>query len=135
MTGPIAGSKPAYVSGLAALDDYAAAKKGAPFASLSPQDRDAILTDMETNAATGFSPDSAAFFALLRTHTIEGMFCDPMHGGNAGLIGWQLVGYPGPQMSYRNEIDKHFGQPWRLKPRSLEQITGKKPDPWEDEKG
>ena len=56
-------------------------------------------------------------------------------GGNAGLIGWQLVGYPGPQMSYRNEIDKHFGQPFRLKPRSLEQITGKKADPWEDEKG
>ena len=29
-------------------------------------------------------------------HTIEGMFSDPMHGGNAGLIGWQLIGYPGP---------------------------------------
>jgi len=42
------------------------------------------------------------FFQLLRTHTIEGMFCDPMHGGNAGMIGWQLVGYPGPQMSYRD---------------------------------
>ena len=34
------------------------------------------------------------FFQLLRTHTIEGMFSDPMHGGNAGLIGWQLIGYP-----------------------------------------
>jgi gluconate 2-dehydrogenase gamma chain len=75
------------------------------------------------------------FFQLLRAHTIEGMFCDPMHGGNAGLIGWQLIGYPGPQMSYRNEIDKHFGQPWRPKPASLEQITGRTPNPWEDEKG
>jgi gluconate 2-dehydrogenase gamma chain len=79
--------------------------------------------------------ETTTFFALLRTHTLEGMFCDPMHGGNAGLIGWQLVGYPGPQMSYRDEIDRHFGQPFRVKPRSLEQITGKKPDPWEDEKG
>ena len=75
------------------------------------------------------------FFQLLRAHTIEGMFCDPMHGGNAGLIGWQLIGYPGPQMNYRNEIDKHFGQPWRPKPASLEQITGRTPNPWEDEKG
>jgi gluconate 2-dehydrogenase gamma chain len=75
------------------------------------------------------------FFQLLRAHTIEGMFCDPMHGGNAGLIGWQLIGYPGPQMSYCNEIDKHFGQPWRPKPASLEQITGRTPNPWEDEKG
>jgi gluconate 2-dehydrogenase gamma chain len=72
---------------------------------------------------------------LLRTHTIEGMFSDPMHGGNAGLIGWQLIGYPGPQMSYRNEIDKYFGQPFRPKPASLEQIMGRPGSPWEGEKG
>jgi len=33
------------------------------------------------------SIESTLFFQLLRTHTIEGMFSDPMHGGNAGLIG------------------------------------------------
>ena len=95
------------------------------FAGLSPADQDAKLKAIE----------KSRFFQLLRTHTIEGMFSDPMHGGNAGLIGWQLVGYPGPQMSYRDEIDKHFGQPWRPKPASLEQITGKPGNPWEDEKG
>ena len=41
------------------------------------------------------------------------MFSDPMHGGNAGLIGWQLIGYPCPLMSYRDEIDKAHGLPWR----------------------
>jgi len=34
------------------------------------------------------------FFQLLRTHTIEGMFCDPMHAETPGLIGWQLIGFP-----------------------------------------
>ena len=80
------------------------------------------------------SIEKTHFFALLRAHTIEGMFSDPMHGGNAGLIGWQLAGFPGPQMSHRNEIDKHFGQPWRPKPQSLEQIMGQKPALLEDEK-
>ena len=94
------------------------------FASLSAADQDGKLKSIE----------KSRFFQLLRTHTIEGMFSDPMHGGNAGLIGWQLVGYPGPQMSYRNEIDKHFGQPWRPKPASLEQIAGRPGKPWEDEK-
>jgi hypothetical protein len=37
-------------------------------------------------------------------------------------------------MSHRHEIDKHFGQPGRPKPQSLEQIMGRKPTPWEDEK-
>jgi gluconate 2-dehydrogenase gamma chain len=95
------------------------------FASLPADEQDKKLKTIERTR----------FFQLLRTHTIEGMFSDPMHGGNAGLIGWQLVGYPGPRMSYRDEIDQHFGQPWRPKPASLEQITGRPGKPWEDEKG
>lgn len=73
------------------------------------------------------------FFELLRTHTIEGMFCDPMHGGNADLVGWKLIGYPGPQLNYRNDIDRHYGQAWRPKPASLQQLMGRV-KPWEDEK-
>jgi gluconate 2-dehydrogenase gamma chain len=78
--------------------------------------------------------ERSTFFQLLRTHTLEGMFSDPLHGGNAGLIGWQLIGYPGPQMSYRDEIDKHHGMPYRAKPRSLEQVAGRKVPGWEEEK-
>ncbi len=70
---------------------------------------------------------------MLRTHTIEGMFCDPLHGGNAGLIGWQLVGYPGPLMNYREEIDKNHGKPWRRKPVSLAQVVGRPVKGWEEE--
>src|SRR5205814_6242015 len=95
------------------------------FAELTAAQQDERLKAIETTT----------FFQLLRAHTVEGMFCDPMHGGNAGLIGWQLIGYPGPQMSYREEIDKHFGQPWRPKPASLEQIAGRPGKPWEDEQG
>ena len=94
------------------------------FTGLSVADQTARLKSMERSR----------FFQLLRTHTIEGMFCDPMHGGNAGLIGGQLVGFPGPQMSYREEIDKHFGESWRPKPASLEQIMGRPGKVWEDEK-
>lgn len=74
------------------------------------------------------------FFELLRVHTLEGVFCDPMHGGNADLMGWKLIGYPGPQISYRNDIDRHFGQMWRPRPASLQQITGRAAPAWEDEK-
>ena len=62
------------------------------------------------------------------------MFADPMHGGNASLTGWKLVGYPGPRMDYRNEIDRHFGVAWRPEPASLQQIIGRAVVPWEDVK-
>jgi gluconate 2-dehydrogenase gamma chain len=80
------------------------------------------------------SIEQTRFFQLLRAHTIEGMFSDPMHGGNAGLIGWQLIGYPGPRMSYKADVDQHFGTEWRPKPEGLEQIMHRKGNPWEDEK-
>ena len=63
------------------------------------------------------------------------MFSDPMHGGNAGLIGWQLIGYPGPVMSYREDIDKYHGLPYKRKPVSLSQVTGRPVKGWEEETG
>jgi gluconate 2-dehydrogenase gamma chain len=78
--------------------------------------------------------ESSIFFRMLRTHTIEGMFSDPMHGGNAGLIGWQLLGYPGPLMNYREHIDQNYGQAWTTKkPVSLAQVLGHPVKGWEEE--
>jgi gluconate 2-dehydrogenase gamma chain len=95
------------------------------FAELAPAEQDQKLRALE----------KTYFFRMLHRHTIEGMFSDPMHGGNAGLIGWQLIGFPGPLMSYRDEIDKAHGQPWRPKPKSLAQVTGRNVKGWEEEAG
>ncbi len=103
LTGPLASSRKAYSAGLAALDAYAQSNKGAPFASLPPQEQDAVLSDVEKNVATGFTPNSSAFFTLLRTHTIQGTFCDPYYGGNANFVGWDLIGYPGVRIAVSAE--------------------------------
>ena len=63
--------------------------KGDSFARLSAADQDAVLGDVERNAATGFS-QSSAFFNLVLAHTIQGTFCDPHYGGNANFVGWDL---------------------------------------------
>jgi gluconate 2-dehydrogenase gamma chain len=53
------------------------------------------------------------------------MFCDPLHGGNADLVGWQLIGYPGPVMSWRSAITVYNkGEAYRPKPIGLEQMLG-----------
>lgn len=77
--------------------------------------------------------ESTLFFSLLRKNTIEGMFCDPMHGGNVDMVGWQLIGFPGPRMSNYDEIEKYYGQAFRPKPISLRQATGANIRPSEDE--
>ncbi|MGQ0736851.1 MAG: gluconate 2-dehydrogenase subunit 3 family protein [Acidobacteriota bacterium] len=99
LAGALSGSREAYRAGLAALDRYARSSRGAPFTALSPTDQDSVLIDIETGAATGsgagFQGSSAAFFALVRAHTLQGTFGDPFYGGNANFVGWDLIGYPG----------------------------------------
>jgi gluconate 2-dehydrogenase gamma chain len=76
--------------------------------------------------------EATLFFSLLRQNTIEGMFCDPMHGGNIDMVGWQLIGFPGPRMSNYDDLDQHYGQAFRPKPVSLREVTGRKVRPSED---
>ncbi len=95
LAGPLRNFRDAYVANLAAIDAYALSSGGATFAQLSANAQDAVLTDMEKNTATGFTPDAATFFGLVRTHTIQGTFCDPYYGGNKDFTGWDLIGYPG----------------------------------------
>jgi gluconate 2-dehydrogenase gamma chain len=93
--GALSGSREVYRSGLAALDAYARSAKGNGFHQLAAVDQDAVLTEVERGTAAGFTGSSTQFFNLVRTHTIQGTFGDPYYGGNAGFIGWDLIGYPG----------------------------------------
>jgi gluconate 2-dehydrogenase gamma chain len=93
--GALATSRAAYTSGLAALDRYARSSRGKAFGELSATDQDSVLIDVETGAATGFTGSSAAFFAMVLSHTHQGTFGDPYYGGNANFVGWDLIGYPG----------------------------------------
>jgi gluconate 2-dehydrogenase gamma chain len=87
-----------YRRGLAQLDAYCRETQQAPFARLDAARQDAVITALEAGKATGFSwPTPQAFFNTLRTHTMEGMFADPVYGGNKDFAGWRLVGFPGAQ--------------------------------------
>jgi len=94
------------------------------FARLSTNEQDKSLQQIE----------SSRFFLLLRQHTIEGMFSDPLHGGNKDMIGWQLIGFPGSRMSYYDDIDTHYGEAFRPKPVSLAKVTGSRIRPSEEKK-
>jgi gluconate 2-dehydrogenase gamma chain len=87
--GWLAPSRDAYTSGLAATDAAALARSGRRFSDLAPAEQDAVLAELE----------ETPFFALVRAHTIQGTFCDPVYGGNANFAGWDLIGYPGVRLN------------------------------------
>ncbi len=98
LSGGLSKLVPLYTANLSAVDAYAMTKYGGAFTSLSAAMQDAVLTDIDSGKATGFTPDAATFFATIHEHTLEGMFSDPQYGGNKNYAGWKLIGYPGVRM-------------------------------------
>lgn len=110
-----------YRRGLDFVDAYAQSQFQKNFVDLDAEQQDSILTDMEADKATDFQgPSGKAFFTQLRNDTIEGMFSDPMYGGNRNLVGWKLIGYPGAQRTYTPDDMKNPN--FRRDPQSLAQL-------------
>lgn len=90
-----------YRSGLAQLDAYCRKTYSASFVQLDAGKQDAVISAIEQGKAAEFSwPSAAEFFNVIRTHTMEGMFADPIYGGNRDFAGWRLVGFPGAQGNF-----------------------------------
>ena len=104
--GALAASLPAYRAGLAALDRFAETAAAGRFARLPAAAQDRVLRAVERGSAPGFAGGSAAFFALVRSHTIQGTFSDPAYGGNAGFVGWELIGYPGVRTAVTPDLQR-----------------------------
>ena len=69
-----------YRRGVKTLDKMA----GGNFTAVSADKMDEILAQ-----------DPGGFMTLLFGHTIEGVYSAPEYGGNAGLVGWHEIAWPG----------------------------------------
>lgn len=81
----------AYRNGVRRLNEVSRARYKRIFVRLSAAEQDALLGQME-RGELGEWQDAAGFFAMIRGHTIEGMFADPKYHGNLNGVGWKLMG-------------------------------------------
>ena len=79
---------------------------GTLFKDLDEEDQIAILASFEKGEVEMELINSAVFFNLLRTLTLQGCFADPLYGGNKNMEGWKMKEFPGAQMSYTAYLDK-----------------------------
>jgi hypothetical protein len=92
---------PIYRRALAGLDQAAQQGWGRPFATLSGEQQDSLIGRLEQRRIAEVEQSEAAgFFELVWQHLREGLFADPIHGGNRDLAGWKLIGFPGAQTGY-----------------------------------
>lgn len=96
LAGAYAADLAVYRGGLAALDAASHARYGRPFTDIGDSDQDAILGELERGEVAGWTaPEQRPFFDLLRLHLQEGLFSDPVYGGNRDGLGWRTLGHPG----------------------------------------
>jgi gluconate 2-dehydrogenase gamma chain len=101
LAGAYADRQDFYRRGLAQLEAHCRAAYNESFARLSPAQQDETIAALESGKAAGFPwPSAEDFFELVRIHTMEGMFADPIYGGNKDFAGWRLVGFPGAQPTF-----------------------------------
>ena len=99
-----------FVRGTEALMRRAQGRHQKPFAALGPAEQDALLTEFKDSP--GGSGEQHYWMVLIGL-TMEGLFGDPVHGGNRGGRGWELIGFGqgrrgscGPSAHYHGETRK-----------------------------
>lgn len=118
LAGPYAFYQNAYRNALAELDDTGSERFGSRYADLDEEQQDTLLAELEARPEEDdplpqwaepqarFGPSTV--FELFRRHVMEGVFCDPVHGGNRNFNGWRVVNYPGAHYIYSAEEQQVF---------------------------
>ena len=94
-----------YQAGIRFIDEHCQETFGEGFVDLGIEQQDEVvgaLANGQIETFRGIAPSD--FFAILRENTLEGMYYDPMYGGNHNMVGWRLKQYPGSYVSYRDLI-------------------------------
>lgn len=100
--------QPVYRTGLAGVDQASRGLFGARFVELPEARQTAVLQALEGNHAPGEvwkEVPSKTFFDLVVSHTMQGFYGDPRHGGNREAASWRMLGIPNPPIRGRLHYD------------------------------
>ncbi len=106
-----------YRLGLADADDYCKKHYGKVFAGLTADQQVEALQTFESGKATFTQLPAKLFFSYLLQNTREGFFSDPIHGGNQGMAGWKLIGFPGARADFMDWVER--GEHYPFPPVSI----------------
>ncbi len=96
-----------YRTGIKNLQDYCSNKSGKSFEKHSAEDQIQIMKLMESNqmSETEWSGKNPAnFFNLLLSHTMQGFYGSPIHGGNKDNISFKMLRIDYPLVVDQNQI-------------------------------
>ena len=111
-------------AGIDGCNAYCKKTYSKPFDRLNETQREAVLLGMSGNKIT-FDNGLAvgAFWTALYQTVMEGMFADPIHGGNKNKAGWKLIGFPGAIAVHRENVVKYLDKRLPTNPQGIADLS------------
>jgi gluconate 2-dehydrogenase gamma chain len=97
-----------YRTGIAATNAHCRKTYGKPFDRLDEKQREEVLVALSTAKITFDNGLPVRdFWGTVYQTVMQGMFADPIYGGNRDKAGWKLIGFPGAIAVHRENIVKY----------------------------
>jgi gluconate 2-dehydrogenase gamma chain len=111
-------------AGTEGLAQYCQATHGKGFDALPAEAKEALLKDLQAaKIALPNGVPAKPYFDQLLQMFYEGMFADPIYGGNRDKMAWKMIGYPGVNTTNKLNIVKFRNKPYRPQPMSIADLS------------
>jgi gluconate 2-dehydrogenase gamma chain len=113
-----------YRAGIAATNAYCRKTFGKDFDQIDAAQREQVLLGLST-AKIAFDDGLPvrAFWSTLYQTVQEGMFADPIYGGNRNKAGWKMLGFPGAIAVHREHVVQYRDKPFPNEPVGIADMS------------
>ena len=113
-----------YRAGIEATNAHCRKAYSKSFDRLSEQQREEVLVALSTGKVSfDNGPPARVFWTTVYQTVMEGMFSDPIHGGNRDKAGWKLIGFPGAIAVHRDNVAKYRDKKFPADPISIADMS------------
>jgi gluconate 2-dehydrogenase gamma chain len=112
-----------YRAGIEATNAHCVKTYQKPFDKLSGAQREEVLIALSSGKLELGSLPSRTFWTTVYQTVMEGMFSDPIYGGNRNKAGWRMIGFPGALAVNRENVEKYRDKPFPNEPISIADMS------------
>jgi gluconate 2-dehydrogenase gamma chain len=113
-----------YRAGVAATNAHCRKAYGKPFDRIAGAQREEVLVGLSTGKITfDDGLPVRVFWSTLYQTVVEGIYSDPIYGGNRNKAGWAIIGFPGIIAVHRDHVAQYRGKPFPSKPVGIADMS------------
>jgi gluconate 2-dehydrogenase gamma chain len=113
-----------YRAGIESTNAHCHKTYGQSFDRIDPAQREEVLIGLSTGKITFESGlPVRTFWTTLYQTVVEGVYSDPIYGGNRNKAGWAIIGFPGAIAVHRDHVANYRGKPFPNKPLGIADLS------------